>query len=212
VTPQDIDALDWDKGEGLLPAIIQDSGSGRVLMTGYVNRDALASMLERHEVVLYSRTRQRLWVKGETSGNRILVERIMTDCDRDALLVLGRPCGPVCHTGAVTCFGDAQPECAAVSFLASLDRIVADRIAHPIDGSYTAELLAQGIRRIAQKVGEEAVEVVLAAGVSQEELVAESADLLFHLIVLLQACGVDLTATTRVLEKRHATQYFRQPA
>lgn len=203
MNPDDVDGLDWDKGQGLLPAIIQHAGTGTVLMTGYVNREALRLMLQRREVVLYSRTRARLWVKGETSGHRICVERVVTDCDRDALLVLGRPAGPVCHTGADTCFSGTQPDAARLAFLADLERTVAQRLCCPTAQSYTAALVAQGVRRVAQKVGEEAVEVVLAAGASEAELTAEAADLIFHLIVLLKARNLSLRDVVSVLDSRH---------
>ena len=197
------DELAWDKGQGLLPAIVQHADTGTVLMTGYVNREALALMLERRELVLYSRSRGRLWVKGETSGNRIAVERIVPDCDLDALLVLGRPSGPVCHTGATGCFAEAEPRAAKLAFLAQLESIVAARLGTPKPGSYTAALAAEGPRRIAQKVGEEGVEVALAAGGPVEELVSEAADLLFHLVVLLKSRGLELSDVARALRVRH---------
>jgi phosphoribosyl-ATP pyrophosphohydrolase/phosphoribosyl-AMP cyclohydrolase len=195
--------LAWDKGQGLLPAIVQHADSGTVLMTGCVNREALALMLERREVVLYSRSRGRLWLKGETSGHRIAVERVVHDCDQDALLVLGRPNGPVCHTGAAACFPDAEPAAASLAFLTELERIVAARLVAPRSGSYTAALMAGGVRRIGQKVGEEAIEVALAAGGAREELVSEAADLLFHLMVLLKARGLELSDVARALRVRH---------
>jgi phosphoribosyl-ATP pyrophosphohydrolase/phosphoribosyl-AMP cyclohydrolase len=198
-----IEGLDWAKGNGLLPAIIQDALTGVVLMTGYVNREALAAMEERREVVLWSRTRQCLWLKGETSGNRIAVERIVPDCDRDAILVLGRPDGPACHTGASSCFPGAIPRVTSLSFLATLEELIATRLRNPAPESYTAELVASGLRRVAQKVGEEGLEVALAAGASQDELLAESADLVFHLLVLLRARDVALPQVISVLESRH---------
>ena len=201
-----IEDLDWAKGDGLLPAIIQDAGSGVVLMTGYVNREALVAMEEQRQVVLWSRTRQRLWLKGETSGNRIAVERIVADCDRDAILVLGRASGPTCHTGQQSCFPEATPEVAALSFLATLDKIIAARLESPLPGSYTAALVASGVRRLAQKVGEEGLEVALAAGAAEEELVAESADLLFHLMVLLRTRNLGLREVTRILESRQGAR------
>jgi phosphoribosyl-AMP cyclohydrolase / phosphoribosyl-ATP pyrophosphohydrolase len=202
MTREDIQGLNWEKGHGLLPAIVQHSSTGTVLMTGYVNKEALHLMLERRQVVLYSRTRQRLWIKGETSGNHIRLERIVPDCDRDALLVLALPSGPVCHTGAQTCFPGAQPGSAGIAFLADLERTIAERMALPVPGSYTASLVAGGVRRVAQKVGEEAVEVVLATTGTQEELVSESADLIFHLIVLLKSRGIGLADIAQLLESR----------
>jgi phosphoribosyl-ATP pyrophosphohydrolase/phosphoribosyl-AMP cyclohydrolase len=203
MTPEEIEGLDWAKGNGLLPAIIQDAGTGVVLMTGYVNKAALTSMQERQEVVLWSRTRQCLWLKGETSGNRIGVEQIVADCDRDAVLVLGRPRGPACHTGSATCFPAVAPDVAALAFLATLEQVVATRLNTPLASSYTSQLVAGGLRRIAQKVGEEGVEVALAAGAPEDELVSESADLLFHLIVLLKSRNLGLPDVARVLESRH---------
>lgn len=203
MTAEEIEGLDWGKGNGLLPAIIQDAGTGVVLMTGYVNKEALALMNDRREVVLWSRTRQRLWLKGEISGNRIAVERIVADCDRDAVLVLGRASGPSCHTGAVSCFEQAAPEVASLAFIATLEQVVSERLTTPRAGSYTAELLASGLRRIAQKVGEEALEVALAASAPTNELISESADLLFHLVVLLRARGLGFKDVASALESRH---------
>jgi phosphoribosyl-AMP cyclohydrolase / phosphoribosyl-ATP pyrophosphohydrolase len=207
MTPEEITGLDWAKGNGLLPAIIQDASTGLVLMTGYVNKDALIAMQERQEVVLWSRTRQCLWLKGETSGNRIAVEKIEADCDRDAVLVLGRPRGPVCHTGSASCFPTAAPDAAALAFLATLEQVVATRLNAPLASSYTSQLVAGGLRRIAQKVGEEAVEVALAASAPEDELVSESADLLFHLIVLLRSRNLGLPDVARVLKSRHSGRH-----
>ena len=204
MTPEDIGGLDWSKGGGLLPAIVQDAGSGTVLMTGCVNPEALRVMLERREVVLYSRTRRRLWVKGETSGHRIRVDRIVSDCDRDALLVLGRPSGPVCHTGERTCFADSEPEASPLAFLATLEQVVTARLVTPRAGSYTAVLIASGLRRIGQKVAEEGLEVALAASAPEAELISEAADLLFHLIVLFRTRRLSLAQVVRALASRHA--------
>jgi phosphoribosyl-ATP pyrophosphohydrolase/phosphoribosyl-AMP cyclohydrolase len=173
-------------------------------MTAYVNREALRLTLERREVVVYSRTRKQLWVKGETSGNRILVERVVADCDRDALLVLGRPTGPVCHTGSRTCFSEIQGEADWLGFLSTLEDIVAERLAKPNPESYTAQLVASGLRRIAQKVAEEGLEVALAASAAKSELTSEAADLLFHLVVLLKTRGLGLAEVAHVLASRHA--------
>ncbi len=206
MTRDDIPGLDWDKGGGLLPVIVQDALSGQVLMTGFVNRAALEAMFTDGEVTLFSRTRQRLWRKGETSGNRIAVESIASDCDRDALLVLGRPSGPACHTGAPSCFDAALPQAAGIAFLAELERTITQRIATPVPGSYTAALVADGPRRMAQKVGEEAVEVVIASSSSDAELLSESADLLFHLMVLLRSRGLGLAQLARELAGRQRPQ------
>jgi phosphoribosyl-AMP cyclohydrolase / phosphoribosyl-ATP pyrophosphohydrolase len=204
MSPEAIEELDWAKGGGLLPVIIQDAASGVVLMTGYVNKDALTLMWDRREVVLWSRTRQCLWVKGETSGNRIAVERIIFDCDRDALLVLGRPSGPSCHTGSASCFPEAAPDASSLTFLTSLEQIITERLARPQTGSYTARLAAGGLRRMAQKVGEEGLEVALAATGPKSELVAESADLVFHLMVLLNSRDIRLADVTTLLAARHS--------
>jgi phosphoribosyl-ATP pyrophosphohydrolase/phosphoribosyl-AMP cyclohydrolase len=199
----DLQALDFGKGDGLLPAIVQHAETGTVLMLGYMNRDALAATLARGKAVFFSRSKGRLWEKGETSGHHIAVERIVTDCDRDALLILGRPAGPTCHSGASTCFSDVESAAAQLGFLATLEHIVAERLKRPDDDSYTASLVRQGTLRLAQKVGEEALEVALAASGPAVQLLSEAADLVFHLIVLLKARGLTLADVTRTLEVRH---------
>lgn len=202
----DIAELDFAKGDGLLPVIVQHAGSGAVLMLGYMNREALRATLERRRVVFFSRSKQRLWEKGETSGNTLEVEAVRSDCDRDTLLISAWPRGPVCHTGTRTCFGDGPLTAAErLSFLAALERIIAQRIAARPEGSYTARLHAQGPKRIAQKVGEEGLEVALAAvAESEEKVVAESADLLFHLLLLLESRNVPFSRVVTELEQRHA--------
>ena len=208
MTALDIGALDWDKGDGLLPAVIQHADSGVVLMLGYMNREALARTLASGLVTFYSRTRSELWTKGQTSGNSIQLQAITADCDRDTLLVLGRPRGAVCHTGAATCF-DGQPLSAAseLAFLQRLETVIAARIADPPDSSYTAQLHARGITRMAQKVGEEGLEVALAAATNgQPQLVGESADLVYHLLLLLQARGLKFADVVRELASRHAAR------
>ncbi len=193
-------ALDWDKVGGLMPAIVQDAATLRMLMLGYMDRAALENTLQGGKVTFFSRSKQRLWVKGETSGNHLELVEIRTDCDADTLLVTARPQGPTCHTGSTSCFGDAPGQ-----FLGALDALVAQRECERPVGSYTTTLFEKGKRRIAQKVGEEGVETAL-AGVAQgdEELLGESADLLFHLIVLLRARGLSLADAVAVLEQRHA--------
>lgn len=200
----DIEAIDWAKGGGLVPAIVQHADSGVVLMLGYMNRPALEATLASGRVTFFSRSRARLWVKGETSGNAVLIEHITADCDRDTLLVRGRPLGPVCHTGAATCFGTAEVADAGLGFLAGLEAIIADRLRDPPPGSYTGTLQAAGMGRMAQKVGEEGLEVALAA-VSRDDaaVIDESADLLFHLMVLLQARGQSLGDVVGRLAARH---------
>jgi phosphoribosyl-AMP cyclohydrolase / phosphoribosyl-ATP pyrophosphohydrolase len=201
----DVQTLDFSKGDGLLPAVVQDAESGAVLMLGYMNRDALRATFERRHVVFFSRSKDRLWEKGETSGNTLDLVDIRTDCDRDSLLVTARPRGPVCHVGTTTCFGDDKATHAErLAFLGALEGIIEKRIADRPDGSYTARLYAQGAKRIAQKVGEEGLEVALAAVTeSDEKVIAESADLVFHLLVLLKSRGVSLERVARELEARH---------
>ncbi|HEY7928755.1 MAG TPA: bifunctional phosphoribosyl-AMP cyclohydrolase/phosphoribosyl-ATP diphosphatase HisIE [Steroidobacteraceae bacterium] len=212
--------LDWDKGEGLVPAIVQHALTGSVLMLGYMNREALAATLERGRAVFYSRTRQRLWEKGETSGHTLTVQAIRTDCDADTLLISALPNGPVCHNGTASCFADAPLAAAEpLAFLATLQQIIEQRIGAPTataaatpagasaPSSYTARLYASGVRRMAQKVGEEGVEVALAAlGTSDAELIGESADLLFHLLVLLRARSLTLESVIAELQQRHAAR------
>lgn len=208
LTPDEVATLDFAKGGGLLPAIVQDAGTGAVLMLGFMSAEALRATLERRRVVFFSRSRQRLWEKGETSGHHLEVESVRADCDRDTLLITARPQGPVCHTGARTCFGDEKLSAAeSLAFLAQLERIIAQRAAERPEGSYTARLLAQGPRRLAQKVGEEGLEVALAAvAETGERIVSEAADLLFHLLVLLRSRDIPLADVVSELEARHAAK------
>jgi phosphoribosyl-ATP pyrophosphohydrolase/phosphoribosyl-AMP cyclohydrolase len=198
--------LDWKKTGGLMPAIVQDADTGEVLMLGYMNAEALALTETSGRVTFFSRSRQALWTKGETSGHTLELCGLEVDCDGDALLVLARPTGPVCHQGTRTCFGPAplRPAAAQFGMLARLETVIAERNRERPEGSYTAQLLAGGIRRIAQKVGEEALELALAA-VSQEdnEVVAEAADLLYHVMVLLEARQLSLSQVTDELARRH---------
>jgi len=198
----DIDRLDWDKGDGLLPGIVQHWRDGRVLMLGYVNRDALRVTQETGKVTFYSRSRQRLWTKGETSGNHLLLKSLSADCDADTVLMLAEPLGPVCHRGTPTCFdADAVP---ALAFLGQLDALIGQRERLRPEGSYTTGLFEAGTRRIAQKVGEEGVETALAAVAQDDEaLLGEAADLDYHLLVLLRARGLDLEAVAEFLARRH---------
>lgn len=205
---EDIGRLDWDKGGGLLPAIVQDAASGRVLMLGYMNRDALRATLATRRVTFYSRSRQALWTKGETSGNRLDLVEASADCDGDTLLVLARPAGPVCHEGTPTCFPAAAETAAGrLSFLQHLQDIIDERVAGRPEGSYTARLFAQGQARIAQKVGEEGVELALAGvGSDDRKVVAEAADLLYHLMMLLRQRGLTLADVVAELELRHESR------
>jgi phosphoribosyl-AMP cyclohydrolase / phosphoribosyl-ATP pyrophosphohydrolase len=201
----DVGTVDFAKGDGLVPAIVQDATSGAVLMLGYMNRDALEQTLARRRAVFFSRSKQRLWEKGETTGHSLEVVDVALDCDADTLLITARPRGPACHNGTLTCFGD-DPRSGAgdIAFLAKLERIVEQRAIEKPEASYTARLLEKGVAKVAQKVGEEGVETAL-AGVaeSNEKVVEESADLLFHLLVLLRARGVPLRDVVRKLESRH---------
>jgi len=194
-----LDTLDWNKGDGLLPAVVQDVDSLQVLMLGYVNAASLQATLETGHMTFFSRGRQRLWTKGEQSGNVLAVQSIAVDCDADTLLVRARPAGPTCHTGAESCFPQA-----AKDFIGQLDQLVATREAQRPAGSYTTSLFEGGIRRIAQKVGEEGVETALAAvAQGDEELLGEASDLVFHLLVLLRARGLSLQDVRTLLESRH---------
>jgi len=199
--------LDWDKMNGLIPAIVQDASTGAVLMLGYMNRDALAATEAAGRVTFWSRSKNRLWTKGETSGDFLEVCSIAADCDRGTLLVLARPAGPACHLGTATCWGSDAPRSSAqhLEFLARLEQIVAQRIADPPEGSYTAKLVSEGLNRIAQKVGEEGVELALAAVTqSDEAIIGEAADLLYHTTLLLKAKGLSLIQVVAQLESRHA--------
>ena len=202
LTLADLDTLDWAKMDGLLPAMVQDADTGQVLMLGYMDRAALAATLESGFATFFSRSKDRLWQKGETSGNRLAVRAVLADCDDDALLVRAVPEGPTCHLGTTSCFGVDGPS--GVGFLGRLARIVHDRARADPAESYTARLLAEGLQRIAQKVGEEGVEVAL-AGVSRDAAgcAEEAADLLYHLIVLMEAKGFGWDDVARVLAERH---------
>ena len=204
----DVDSLDFDKSEGLLPAVVQHADTGAVLMVGYMNRQALRETMSRRHVVFFSRSKQRLWEKGETSGHFLELADIRTDCDRDALLVTARPLGPVCHEGTVTCFGDdAITKGEQLAFLCALEGVIEKRIADSPQGSYTARLFAEGPKRIAQKVGEEGLEVALAGVVeSDDKVISESADLIFNLLVLLRSRGLSFQSIVSELQSRHATK------
>ena len=194
-----LDELAWDKQDGLLPAIVQDATTLRVLMLGYMDREALRLTLQTCNATFYSRSRAKLWTKGETSGNTLGVVSIAADCDRDTLLVLAHPRGPTCHLGTPSCF---SPH-AASSMIGELDALVAARARERPEDSYTTKLLDSGIARIAQKVGEEGVEVALAAVTGDDaQLLGEGADLIYHLIVLLRARGLSVRDVEAVLEQR----------
>ena len=193
------DRLDWDKQGGLLPAIVQDADSLRVLMLGWMDRAALAATRDTGKVTFFSRSRQRLWTKGETSGHVLELVALESDCDGDTLLVLARPRGPTCHLQRPSCFPSAPAD-----FIAELDRLIATRECERPGGSYTTALFEAGTARIAQKVGEEGVETAIAAVTEGDVAFAgEAADLLFHLLVLLRARGLSLADVARELEARH---------
>ncbi|HAS6547215.1 TPA: bifunctional phosphoribosyl-AMP cyclohydrolase/phosphoribosyl-ATP diphosphatase HisIE [Vibrio parahaemolyticus] len=196
--------INWEKVDGLVPAIVQDFQSSQVLMMGYMNQDALAKTGETGQVTFFSRTKERLWTKGETSGNVLQLVNISLDCDNDTLLVRVNPIGPTCHTGTTTCWdGDAQEESQMV-WLHQLEQLLAARKSADPDSSYTASLYARGTKRISQKVGEEGVEVALAATSGDKaELVCESADLIYHLLVLLQDQGLSMNDVVNKLKERH---------
>jgi phosphoribosyl-ATP pyrophosphohydrolase/phosphoribosyl-AMP cyclohydrolase len=203
----DPDTLAWDKGSGLLPAIVQDVHSHRVLMLGYMDRAALAATLDSGRVTFFSRSRGRLWTKGERSGHFLLLVAIETDCDADTLLIRAEPQGPTCHLGRTSCFAHA-----AGSVLGGLDAVVAQRARDLPSGSYTTSLLRAGTRQIAQKVGEEGVETALAAVIEDDAaLLGEAADLAYHLLVLLHARGLGLSDLEGVLQARHASPAAAEP-
>lgn len=200
--------IDFKKGaDGLVPAIIQDAVTGTVLMLGYMNEESYKKTLKTGKVTFFSRSRQELWTKGETSGNFLHMKSIFVDCDNDTLLIKASPAGPVCHTGADTCFkeyndpsGFTTPE-----FLSYLEGVVVDRRDFPVEGSYTNHLFTKGVNKIAQKVGEEAVELVIEAKDDNKKLfLGEAADLLYHLLVLLVHKGYSLKEVIGVLKDRHA--------
>ena len=185
---------------GLIPCIIQDEQSRDVLMLGFMNQEALEKTLAERRVTFFSRSKQRLWTKGETSGNFLAVKNITSDCDQDTLLISVQPSGPVCHTGTETCFGEK-----AVDIITEIENTIEERKINPAADSYTSSLFSKGINTIAQKVGEEAVEMIIEAKDNdKEKFLNESADLLFHYLVLLNAKGSSLQEVRQVLEKRRA--------
>lgn len=193
--------INFSKLNGLVPAIVQDARTNKVLMLGFMNEDAYKKTLQDKRVTFYSRSKQRLWTKGETSGNFLELVDILLDCDQDTLLVKANPKGPACHTGADTCFNETNDDWN----LSSLEAIIQDRKINPQQGSYTNKLLDSGINKVAQKVGEEAVELVIEAKDDNKDLfLGEASDLLYHYLVLLTAKGYTLNEVLDVLKKRHA--------
>ncbi len=200
---EDVGTLDWDKMQGLLPAVVQDRATLQLLMLAYVSQDALQETIRTRRAIFYSRSRQELWRKGETSGAWLENAEVFSDCDNDALLILADPAGPVCHLGSTSCF--TTQTAPGLGWLAELERIIEQRIADGDGDSYTKKLSQGGIKRVAQKVGEEGVETALAAtGGEADDLVEESADLMFHLLVLLRMKNLSLADVAERLRQRHA--------
>ena len=196
----DISPIKLSATDGLVPCIVQDHETQVVLMLGYMNRESIAKTIETGKVTFFSRSKQRLWTKGETSGNFLLVKNIVLDCDQDTLLIGAKPVGPVCHTGTDTCFDQKNNG----NFLHTLERIISERKATPQENSYTSKLLKGGINKVAQKVGEEAVELVIEAKDNNRELfLNEAADLMYHFLVLLAAKDCNLIDVESVLKERH---------
>ena len=201
--PDQLEQLKWP-ADGLLPLIVQHAVSGKVLMQGFANSEALAVTLQTGRVTFFSRSKNRLWTKGESSGHFLQLQSLSADCDRDSLLALALPDGPTCHVGTETCWHDAQNNAPALSFLTDLETVIAARQHADPKSSYTASLFARGVKRIAQKVGEEGVESALAAMAGdREELKNEAADLIFHLLVLLRSQDLQLNDVIDVLKARH---------
>jgi phosphoribosyl-ATP pyrophosphohydrolase/phosphoribosyl-AMP cyclohydrolase len=192
--------IDFIKGNGLVPVVIQDNNTLQVLMVGYMNKEALEKTIEEKKVTFFSRSKNRLWTKGETSGNYLNVTDIKPDCDKDTLLIKVHPEGPTCHTGSTSCFGDETPK----GFIYELEQIIDQRITKNIEDSYTNRLYKKGINKVAQKVGEEAVELIIEAKDNNIDLFKnEAADLLYHYLILLKTKGIDLQSIEEILKKRH---------
>jgi phosphoribosyl-ATP pyrophosphohydrolase/phosphoribosyl-AMP cyclohydrolase len=192
--------IDFNKCNGLVPAVIQDYTTLQVLMTGFMNREALSLTISEGKVTFFSRSRNRLWTKGETSGNFLYVKEITADCDNDTILIKVEPAGPVCHTGSKSCFGDEPSK----GFIYQLEQIISQRIDQNAEDSYTNKLFKKGINKVAQKVGEEAVELVIEAKDQNNELFRnEAADLLYHFLILLKTKNTSFTDIEEVLRSRH---------
>jgi len=192
--------IDFTKGNGLVPVVIQDNNTDQILMVGYMNKEAFKKTKKENKVTFFSRSKNRLWTKGETSGNFLYVQEILSDCDNDALLIKVNPAGPVCHTGSTSCFNEET----AKGFIYELESVISKRIENNANDSYTNKLFKKGINKVAQKVGEEAVELVIEAKDNDIELFKnEAADLMYHFLILLKAKGVDLQSIEQVLKERH---------
>lgn len=202
VTNENINELAWKKMDGLLPAIIQHAATGAILMQGYMNQESLAATLDTGKATFFSRSKQGLWVKGETSGNFLNVQQVLSDCDQDSLLIACTPIGPSCHLGTESCF--PEQKLTQQNFLSQLEQVIASRKDDDPKESYTAHLFSRGTTKMAQKVGEEGVEVALAAvAETKEDLLGECADLFYHTLVLLADQKIDLSEVMEVLQKRH---------
>jgi phosphoribosyl-ATP pyrophosphohydrolase/phosphoribosyl-AMP cyclohydrolase len=192
--------INFSKGNGLVPVVIQDNSTLQVLMVGYMNNEAFDKTTKEQKVTFFSRSKNRLWTKGETSGNYLIVEEILSDCDNDSILIRVNPVGPVCHTGSTSCFAE-EP---AKGFIYKLEKVINQRIENDLNDSYTNKLYKEGINKVAQKVGEEAVEVIIEAKDDNIELFKnEVADLLYHVLILLKAKGTNLQSIEEVLKNRH---------
>ncbi len=200
---KNIHAIDFNKSpDGLIPVVIQDHATLQVLMLGYMNKEALEQTLQTKKVTFFSRSKQRLWVKGETSENYLLLKDIFIDCDQDTILIMAKPCGPTCHTGSVSCF--SEQKLSGLGHIGMVDDIIQERIANPTENSYTYKLISRGLNKVAQKVGEEAVEVVIAAlAETREEYLGEMTDLIYHSLVLLHAQGMNLDDVAEIIAERH---------
>lgn len=196
----DTNSLDWEKTEGLIPVVIQDYRTLEVLMLGYMNEEALSKTQAEGKVTFFSRSKNRLWTKGETSNNFLFVKELFVDCDNDTILIKADAVGPTCHTGSRSCFKTDFNQ----NFIFELENIINDRYENPVEGSYINKMRSKGLNKIAQKVGEEGVETVIAAlAESEEELIGEASDLVFHLLFLLKEKGLSIQDIAKNLEKRH---------
>ncbi|WP_448248334.1 bifunctional phosphoribosyl-AMP cyclohydrolase/phosphoribosyl-ATP diphosphatase HisIE [Thalassotalea agariperforans] len=203
VTLDNLDSLAWEKMDHLLPVIIQDAATGAVLMQGFMNQEALTATLKTEKATFFSRSKQRLWMKGESSNNTLDVKQVLADCDKDCLLIAAEPNGPTCHLNTTSCFPEEQ--LSQQNFLSYLERFVDKRSKDPIEESYTARLLSRGTNKVAQKVGEEGVEVVIAAlAETKEDFLGECADLFYHTLVLLKDQNIALSEVMEVLQQRHS--------
>jgi phosphoribosyl-ATP pyrophosphohydrolase/phosphoribosyl-AMP cyclohydrolase len=195
-----MEQIDFSKGNGLVPVVIQDNNTNQVLMVGYMNEEAFIKTNKENKVTFFSRSKNRLWTKGETSGNYLVVKEILSDCDNDSILIKVDPVGPVCHTGSKSCFNDDT----AKGFIYELENVIEERIENDANDSYTNKLFKRGINKVAQKVGEEAVELIIEAKDDNIELFKnEAADLLYHFLILLKAKDENLTSIEEVLKSRH---------